>query len=91
MAALWKEGGPERTFMDLTWPVLSMRASRVTLPVMNWRRALPGATARTDLMRRGGVMELSLEEGAEESGSRDLESRTGECLETEVRGVAAES
>lgn len=86
MAALWKDGGPERTFMDLTSPVLSISASRVTLPVMNWRRASPGATARTDLMRRGGVMEPSLGDEAE-MASADLESRTAECLEIGVSGA----
>jgi len=72
--------------MDLTWPVLSMKASRVTLPVINWRSAAPGATARTDLMRRGGEMDPSLAEAAELSASADLESRTAECFAIEVRG-----
>src|SRR5215831_8283304 len=55
MAAFRRDGGPDITLEDFTRPVVSMTASRMTLPVTNWRTASGGATARTELTSLGGT------------------------------------
>jgi hypothetical protein len=72
MAALCKEGDPESAFMDVTWPDVSTRASKVTvfaLPVAKSGSAFGEAIARTDLINFGGTIPASSEGGTTETSA----------------------
>ena len=58
MAESRKAAGPERAFIDFTWPVASTTASSVTVAVLScakYSSAFGEAMARTDLTNFGGT------------------------------------